>query len=147
MFNLPPHKLGDYSQAHLNSTEEANSNYECTTLLGWAMAIEAEFDNKLLFQSERDRGIFWHHNFAHLRRANTATRTAYYQVMRNTGAMSGDDIRVSEGMNPIGPKKGGDLYIVQGQYVPLDRIGKEPEPKPDAGLNGDSNGRHLRTRV
>lgn len=140
MFRLPPHKLGDYSEAHLNSTEEANANYESTTLFGWAMAVEAEFDNKLLFQSERDRGVFWHHNFAHLRRANTATRTAYYQVMRNTGSMSSDDIRVSEGMNPIGAGKGGDIYAIQGQYVPLNQIGQAqapPAPAPASKKDGD----------
>ena len=158
MFRVPPHKLGDYSEAHLNSTEEANSNYESTTLLGWATASEAEFDNKLLFQSERDRRIFWHHNFAHLRRANTQVRTGYYQVMRNTGAMSSDDIRVSEGLNPIGPAKGGDIYAIQGQYVPLEKIGQDPAPAPAAepapdksdpspSDNGASNGRHLTSRL
>ncbi len=146
MFRIPPHKLGDYSEAHLNSTEEANANYEQTTLLGWAMACEAEYDGKLLFDSERARGVFWHHNFAHLRRANTATRTSYYQVMRNTGSMSADDIRVSEGMNPIGAEKGGDKYVVQGQYVPLDQVGQAPDPGPDPNASGASNGRSFYSR-
>jgi HK97 family phage portal protein len=128
IYSMPPHKLGDYSQSHLANIEESNRNYVESTLVGWACAIEAEFDNKLLFQSERDRKVFWHHNFSRLNRANTQVRTTYYQGMRNMGAMNADEIRASEGLNPIGPEKGGDLFIVQGQYLPLDQIGKEPEP-------------------
>lgn len=133
MFRLPPHKLMDYSQAHLSNIEESNRNYEETTLLGWAMAAEAELDEKLLLSDERKRGLFWHHNFARLNRANTAARTAYYQVMRNTGAMSADDIRVAEGMNPIGPERGGDIHAIQGQYVPLEQLGSAPAPTPTKG--------------
>jgi HK97 family phage portal protein len=131
IFRLPPHKLGDFSQAHLTNIEEANRNYVETTLVGWALAIEAECDGKLLFESEREEGIFWHHNFYRLERGNTAARVAFYTAMRNMGAMSADDIRVSEGMNPIGPSKGGDLYLVQAQYTPLAGAGKAPaDPAP-----------------
>lgn len=156
MFRVPPHKLGDYSQAHLTSIEEANRNYVETTLTGWALAIEAEFDTKLLFEEERTNGIFWHHNFFRLERGNQQARTSYYQVMRNMGAMSADDIRVSEGMNPIGTEKGGDLYLVQAQYHALKNAGDPTyEPAPgsppsddslptkDDSNQGSMNGRHI----
>ena len=130
IFRLPPHKIGDYSQSHLANVEESNRDYTDTTLLGWSLAWESESDEKLLFQSERDEGIFWHHSFARLNRANTAARTSYYQVMRNMGAMSADDIRVSEGMNPLGTDKGGDLYLVQSQYTSLKKAGQDPTDPP-----------------
>jgi HK97 family phage portal protein len=144
IFRIPPHKLGDYSQAHMTNVEEANRNYVETTLAGWALAIEAEFDNKLLFEQEREDRIFFHHNFFRLERGNTQSRTAYYQVMRNLGAFSADDIRVSEGLNPIGPEKGGDLYLVQAQYRPLKeadqlRVYLPPESVPPDTSEKDQN--------
>jgi HK97 family phage portal protein len=140
MYRIPPHKLMDYSKGAQASVEEANRNYEETTLLGWATAIEAEVDNKLLFQTERDRGVFYHHNFGRLNRANTQVRTGYYQVMRNTGAMSADDIRAAEGLNPIGTEKGGDAYVIQGQYVPLDQIDRVHVDQAPARTDPESEG-------
>jgi HK97 family phage portal protein len=140
LFRMPPHKLGDYSHANLSNVEEANRNYVETTLAGWALAIEAECDNKLLLEDERDAGIFFHHVFTRLERGNTAARTAYYQVMRNLGAMSADDIRVSEGMNPLRAGSGGDLYLVQAQYQPLAKAGQSLEVKPAVGDSGGSSG-------
>jgi HK97 family phage portal protein len=137
IYRVPPHKLGDYSQSHLANIEEANRNYVETTLAGWALSIEAEFDSKLLFEKERNSGVFWHHNFFKLERGNTQARTTYYQVMRNLGVMSADDIRVSEGMNPIGPDKGGDLYLMQAQYTPLADAGRAADPAtPPAPKDG-----------
>jgi HK97 family phage portal protein len=133
MYRYPPNKLMDYSESHLSNVEEQNRDYEQTCLMGWAKAFEAEADNKLLFQSERDRGIFWHHNFGALRRANTQVRTAYYQVMRNMGVMSASQISVSEGMNPIPKADGGDLLLVQAQYQPLATAGQagfDPKANP-----------------
>lgn len=55
------------------------------------------------------------------------------------GAMSADDIRLAEGLNPLAKGKGGDLYVVQGQYVPLGKVGetpafpKQPPPKAEKG--------------
>jgi HK97 family phage portal protein len=159
IFRLPPHKLGDYSQSHLANIEESNRSYVETTLAGWALAIESEFDNKLLFDSERQASIFWYHNFARLERGNTAARTAYYTSMRNMGAMSADDIRVSEGMNPLGSDKGGDLYLVQAQYHALKNAGDptykptspppgndSPPDKGSSGKEGSMNGRLISSR-
>jgi hypothetical protein len=52
------------------------------------------------------------------------------QTLRNTGAWSADDIRIDQGFNPLGKKIGGDKYVVQGQYVPLDQVGKIPSSTP-----------------
>ena len=80
MYRSPPNKLVDYSQAHQTNVEEPNRNYEQTTLLGWAIAIEAESDNKLLFQSETRPRDLLAPQFRRLRRGNTQVRTSYYQV-------------------------------------------------------------------
>jgi HK97 family phage portal protein len=148
LFSVPPHKLGDYSQAHLANVEESNLDYLATTILGWVCMIDDELSRKLLTKEERKTHRIMT-DLTALLRGNTAVRTTYYQTMRNMGAMSADDIRVAEGLNPLPAGKGGDLYLVQAQYQPLDQVGKAPPPAPrtsnrkapiTTGLNGHSNG-------
>lgn len=129
LFSMPPHKLGDYSQAHLANVEESNLDYLSATVVGWVTMLESQYNWKLLTASDRQRYVI-RHDFSALLRGNTAARAAYYQIMRNTGAFSANDIRRAEGRNPLPPDAGGDTYIVQGQYVPLDQLGKKPEAPP-----------------
>jgi HK97 family phage portal protein len=153
LFRLPPHKIGDYSESHLANVEEANLDYVCTTLLGWVCMIEAQWNRKLLTRLDR----LTHEiriDMSALLRGNTAARMVRWQGLRNMGAVNADEIRLGEGMNPLPAGKGGDLYLVQGQYIPLDQVGKQPLMAPSPGrpeskdfeprfhLNGGANGHH-----
>lgn len=130
IFGVPPHLLGDYSQAHLSNVEQANLLYMTTTLVGWVTMLEAQLNWKLLTSADRKRYVVMH-DFSALLRGDSAARSAYYQTMRNLGAMNADEIRTREGMNPLPPGQGGDLYLVQSQYTRLDRAGAPPaEPEP-----------------
>ena len=126
LFRCPPHKLGDYSQSHLSNIEESNLDYLATTILTWVCMLDDEFSRKLLTRDERKAGLTVLTDLRALMRGNTAVRTNYYNVMRNMGSMSADDIRIAEGMNPLPAGSGGDLYLVQAQYVPLKDAGKAP---------------------
>lgn len=129
LYNVPPHKLGDYSESHLANVEEANLDYVAMTIYGWVCMLEDEMNRKLLTREERrTHRIFL--DMEALLRGNTEARMNKYQTLRNVGAISADEIRVREGLKPIGPEKGGDLLIVQGQYLPLDQVGKQPLVKP-----------------
>lgn len=132
IFSIPPHKIGDYSESHLANVEEANIDYAATTLLGWVLMIESQANMKLLTREERkthEIGI----DMSVLLRGNVQARMLRIQTLRNTGSICTDEIRISEGYNPIGPEKGGDKFLVQAQYVPLDQVGKGPPivPKTD----------------
>lgn len=133
MFSAPPHKLGDYSQAHLANVEESNLDYLATTILGWVTMLDDELSRKLLTSDERRRFCVMT-DLRALLRGNTAARTAYYTAMRNMGVMSADDIRRAEDLNPLAAGSGGDLYLVQSQYTPLDQVGKVP-PQPPRNSN------------
>ena len=49
-------------------------------------------------------------------------------------------------MNPLGSKIGGDKYLVQSQYVPLDQVGKLP-PKPPTPGDTEQKGRFPQPRT
>jgi len=139
MFSLPPHKIGDYSQSHLANVEESNLDYLTTTLAGWLEAFEAEANLKLLSEDEVDRGLFIAHDMTRLLRGNMTARITYYKGMRELGCMNADDICLRENMNPIGKKKGGDKYLVQGNLTTLEAAGSafEPDPPTDPSIAPD----------
>lgn len=132
IFAIPPHKIGDYSDFHLASIEEANIDYVSMTLIGWVVMMEMELNRKLLTREQRKTHQISLDTTA-LLRGNITAQMLKIQTMRNTGAWSADDIRIDQGENPLKAGVGGDKYVVQGQYVPLDQVGKIPSsvpPKP-----------------
>lgn len=78
---------------------------------------EAVYNRRLLTREDRKKWVI-RYDLSAYDRGNTAARTGYFTAMRAMGAMSADDVRRREGMNPIGPEKGGDLYTVQAQRRP-----------------------------
>jgi HK97 family phage portal protein len=136
IFRIPPHKIGDYSESHLASVEEANIDYVAMTLCGWVCMQEMAMNRKLLTREQRQKyEIVIDMNS--LLRGNVTARMLKAQTMRNTGAWSADDIRLSEGQNRLAKGTGGDLYLVQSQYVPLDLVGKMPTQPAPAGKPTD----------
>lgn len=133
IFNLPPHKIGDYSQSHRANVEESNLDYLITTLRPWLVTIEQELNKKLFTSDERREGLHVVHNMDDLLRGNTQARTQKNESMRRAGVISADEWRQSEGLNPIGPEKGGDLYLVQSQNVPLADTGRATPTPPQIG--------------
>jgi hypothetical protein len=46
-----------------------------------------------------------------------------YATARQNGWMSANDIRTLEDMDPIGDEDGGNLYLINGNMLPLSRAG------------------------
>jgi HK97 family phage portal protein len=123
-WRVPPHKNGDFSQAHLANIEASNLDYLMTALMGWLTAIEQEFNLKLFTESEWKRGYYVEHNVNALLRGDVRSRFEAYGLALDKGWMSRDEVRRRENMNPIGGEAGGDAYLVQAQMVPLDKAGQ-----------------------
>jgi hypothetical protein len=60
-----------------------------------------------------------------------------YAVGRQNGWLSANDIRELEDMNRIPAEEGGDLYLVNGNMLPLSQAGNfyEEEASENAGTN------------
>ncbi len=131
MLNLPPHKLGDYTAGLKANVEEGNLDYATSNLMGWCEAIEDEYNNKLLFDDERDR-LFFQHDMSALMRGNSTARGAFYGSIFAVGGISPNEIRSREGMNPIDEPNADKCYL-QAQYVPLDKAGEAMAAKQSGG--------------
>jgi HK97 family phage portal protein len=129
-YRLAPHKLGDFSEAHLSNIGAANLDYLMTALMAWLVAIEQEFSLKLLSEAEFRAGYFFKHDVAALLRGDIQTRFASYEQGVRNGWLSRNDVRRKEGENPIPKEAGGDLYTVQMQVIPLDQSGEKVAAGP-----------------
>ena len=128
-FNLPPHKLKDLSRSSFSNIESEQISFVTDSILPWLVRLEQNFNMQLLSESDRaysGRGrLYYKHNVEGLLRADAAARGTYYSMMFNIGAMSINEIREKEEMDPI---KGGDIHLVPMNMTTLENAGKPPEP-------------------
>lgn len=120
-WRVPPHKLGDYQHSHLANIEASNLDYLSTALIPWLEVEEQECNLKLFSESERKQGFYVQHDVNALLRGDITARSHFYQVLRDLGVMSPNDICKRENMNPLGPE--GDIRLVPLNMVPLDQVG------------------------
>ena len=117
-FGLPPHKLADLTRATFSNIESQSIEVVNDCFMSWINRLEQEADYKLF--SGRERGIRTKINVRGLLRGDDASRAAYYQVMRNLGVYSTNDILRLEDMDEIGPE--GDERLVQLNQTTLKRL-------------------------
>jgi len=108
---IAPHKLGALDRATHSNVEEMNIDHVIDTLMPWARRWEAEVKRKLLHE---EPDFFAEHLFAALLRGNSEQRGNFMRELFNIGALSQNDVRELENMNPIA---GGDTYYVNSALV------------------------------
>lgn len=141
LYGLPPWKIGDYSDATLANIENANLDYVMTTIVGWASMWEAEINRKLFTGADRKR-YFAEHSLLSFLRGNMAARAQFYKELFAMGALSPNEIRIRENLDPIGPE--GDVYIVPLNMTTLGQVDRPvdgaakttPDPAKRVYLNG-----------
>jgi hypothetical protein len=123
IFNIPPHKIGSLERATFSNIEELNIDFVTQTMLYWFRKWEQECNYKLFMPSEK-KTMFCEILVEGLLRGKTLSRYQAYNIGRNAGFLSANDIREKENMNTIGEK--GDIYL-----EPLNTKPAGSEPKPD----------------
>lgn len=129
MFNMPPHMLGDLSNAHFSNIEHQNRFFLQMTLMPWLIRWEQECNAKLFTEQERGDGYFVEHVVDAFLRGDTTSRFNAYKMAREGGWMSVNDIRRKENMNPI---DGGDVYLSPLNMAPADDLRAHREHLKDA---------------
>ena len=124
-FNLPPHKLKDLTKSSFSNIEAEQISFVTDSILPWLVRLEQNYKMQLLNALEKKQGLYFKHNVDGLLRGNAKDRALLYRTMWMMGAMSQNDIREKEDMDPI---TGGDEYFVPMNMQPLSRALQEPEP-------------------
>ncbi len=124
-FHIPPHMIGDLERATFSNIEQQSLEFVTYTMRPWLVRWERSINRKLLLPSEKGE-CFAEFLIDGLLRGDSAARASYYREMYYLGAMSPNDIREKENMNPI-DDPAGDSYFAQQNMIPLGQVN---QPKP-----------------
>lgn len=117
-FRVSPVKIGHNTNIPYANIEQLNNAHDGDTLLPWAVRAEQELFRKLFAERYTDgREVFCEFLFDAILRADSTARSQFYNQMFGIGAMSINEIRAKENMNPI---ENGDKH-----YVPLNMLDTE----------------------
>lgn len=138
IFGVPQFLLEDLDRATFNNIEQLTLLFVRHTILPWCERIRNEFNRKIFATSERGRYKI-RFVLSSLLQGDTQSRGEYYSKLFNIGALSPNDIRRMEGLNPV---EGGDKYFVQVNMGDITESGEMPdgEDSPDDDQNTQPNG-------
>lgn len=137
IFLVPPHKIGDLSKATFSNIEHQAIQFVTDTLNRWCKRIEGRMNRYLLSEADRRAGYYIEFDLKGLLAGDSAARAKFYQSLFLIGAISPNEIRVSENMSPY---DGGDRYFMQGANVPVDKIDDMLARPQDAVTQQDNEG-------
>ena len=118
IFRVPPHMIGDLEKSSFSNIEQQSLEFVKYTLDPWCERWEAAIQRGLLIGPDKRR-YFAKFNVEGLLRGDYQSRMNGYAIARQNGWMSANDIREKEDMNRIPAEDGGDLYLVNGNMMPL----------------------------
>ena len=122
IFRVPPHMVGDLDKSSFSNIEQQSLEFVKYTLDPWVVRWEQSIQRTLLQDEEKTR-YFVKFNLEGLLRGDYQSRMNGYATARQNGWMSANDIRELENLDRIPPESGGDLYLINGNMLPLDRAG------------------------
>lgn len=134
IFRVPPHMVGDLEKSSFSNIEQQSLEFVKYTLDPWVIRWEQSLSRSLLNEDEK-RKYFFKFNLEGLLRGDYESRMSGYATARQNGWMSANDIRGLENLDKIPAEDGGDLYLINGNMLPLNKAGAyanmEKEDKTD----------------
>lgn len=152
IFRVPPHMVGDLEKSSFSNIEQQSLEFVKYTLDPWVIRWEQALYRSLLTEEEKKK-LFFKFNVEGLLRGDYASRMNGYATARQNGWMSANDIRELEDLDRIPEELGGDLYLVNGNMLPLVSAGaayadtnkekkEESDEETDKVLGVEKPGRH-----
>ena len=126
IFRIPPHMIGDLEKSSFSNIEQQSLEFVKYTLEPWVIRWEQAITKTLLSPAEKPH-VFVKFNLEGLLRGDYVSRMNGYATARQNGWMSANDIRALENLDLIPPEAGGDLYLVNGNMLPLGLAGAYAE--------------------
>ena len=122
IFRVPPHMVGDLEKSSFSNIEQQSLEFVKYTLDPWIIRWEQSLNRALLNVDEK-KIYFFKFNVEGLLRGDYQSRMNGYAIARQNGWMSANDIRELENLDKISAEDGGDLYLVNGNMLPLKDAG------------------------
>ena len=132
IFRVPPHMVGDLEKSSFSNIEQQSLEFVKYTLDPWVIRWEQSLMRALLATDEKTR-YFVKFNLEGLLRGDYQSRMNGYAIGRQNGWMSANDIRELENLDRIPAEDGGDLYLINGNMLPLKDAGAFANTPTDNG--------------
>ena len=133
IFRIPPHMIGDLEKSSFNNIEQQSLEFVKYTLDPWVSRWEQSIKRSLFTEDEK-KSLYAKFNVDGLLRGDYQSRMNGYAVARQNGWMSANDIRTLENLDRIPEEDGGDLYLVNGNMLPLVHAG---DAYKEGGTDGE----------
>lgn len=130
LYRVPLHMVNDLADATFSNVEHMGIEFVKYSLQPWLIRFEKTMLMKLLAPNERKK-YFIEFLVDGLLRGDSKTRYESYQIGRQNGWLSVNDIREMENLNPI---EGGNVYLANAALMPIEQLGKSE------GGGGNDNG-------
>ena len=132
IFRVPPHMVGDLEKSSFSNIEQQSLEFVKYTLDPWVIRWEQSLMRALLTQDEK-KMYFAKFNLDGLLRGDYQSRMNGYAIGRQNGWMSANDIRELENLDRIPTEEGGDLYLINGNMLPMKNAGAFADINTDNG--------------
>lgn len=134
-FGVPPHKVMHLLRGTFSNIEHQSIEVVVDSITPWVKRFEDEAKFKLFGPSNR-LGLYTKMNMRALLRGDFKSQNEGLEIQRRNGIITADEWRSLTDLNRMPEGAGGDLHIVQAQYVPLARLAVDPpadasQPSPD----------------
>ena len=118
IWRMPLHKVNLLENAIKSNIQEQNQEYVNDTLMPRIVNREQEVNRKVFRQSERGR-FTWDIDTKALLRGDHAARAQLYKTLFETGAITKNEIRANEDMNPLPDGQYGDESHTRLDQIPV----------------------------
>ena len=119
VLNMPPHLLGDYSDAGPTTVEQMNLEFLTMTITAIITMYEQGMAWGLLTPERRKAGEAFRFDTSAMLRADMATKANYYFQAVRTGYLLLNDVRRKENLPDM---PGGDVPLVSKDLAPLSLV-------------------------
>ena len=151
IFRVPPHMVGDLEKSSFSNIEQQSLEFVKYTLDPWVVRWEQSLSRALFTPEEKKQYVFKFKGEG-LLRGDYQSRMNGYATARQNGWMSANDIRELENLDRIPAEEGGDLYLINGNMLPLVHAGafadidsgkeeSEPDEQSEEVLEVEKSGR------
>ena len=138
IFRVPPHMVGDLEKSSFSNIEQQSLEFVKYTLDPWVVRWEQSIMRTLLSTEEKS-DYYVKFNLEGLLRGDYQSRMNGYATARQNGWMSANDIRELENLDRIPAEDGGDLYLINGNMLPLGSAGAFANITPNNTVKEDND--------
>lgn len=129
-FRMPPHKIGELSDANYSNIESQDRSFAKDVAVPWAIRFQQELDRKLFFQNERGK-FMTQFNLDDLIKGDIKTRYEVYNSAVNTGILRPAEPREAEGW-PMENTEDINQFFMNSTMMPVKNIIANANQDPNA---------------